>query len=34
MSEYKKEYSVITKEEYQDMLDLISLLKQELNKKA
>ena len=34
MSEYKKEYIVITKEEYQDMLDLISLLKQELNKKA
>ena len=34
MSEYEKEYIVITKEEYQDMLDLISLLKQELNKKA
>lgn len=34
MSEYETEYIVITKEEYQDMLDLITLLKQELNKKA
>lgn len=31
-NKYKTEYVVITKEEYEDMLELIALLKQELNK--
>ena len=31
-NKYKTEYIVITKEEYEDMLELIAMLKQELNK--